>query len=552
MTHFTPRTAKDLKDSLAELPNLTAPTQNKVLALEDRIGTHLSSSRSDLCTSSAEYKAFNRLFSNKRLTAKQLAHLLCSRLYARCARRCAGRDVIAICDTCEFSLSGLAGRACSHDAKQLGVLSDNSTKGLKAHCISCFDSDTLEPLGIAHVLIYASPKKKAHTKKSPDKPLVERQSARWVDGIHSALSHSVHTARMVTFIADAEADQYMMLAGMFRHIGTTQHTGEQHDDAAEKPHTPEVRWCLRMTYDRLVRDESVGYWNANQLKISQHLDQHCSADSDRCVRLTLAASGSRHERDVAVRVRSVQASLRRPPESGINSRAKHFRGRPISDCAPIHVTLAEQLDEHGKGCGRMSSKERARYHRKKENRRHSAPIHWMLATSFPVNTEQDQLDVLDLYGKRWIIELYFRMLKSDGLDMERNASRCVDRWICILLLGMDKALTAEKLVAMRDGDGRDGSAEFSAEQMQVLEADDYVRCHPEGEKAGKVYVSSNKQVKGTVSWYAVQVAIMAGYLGGKNSPPGRKLMAKGLKMLAIKVEALQNQARFEQKQKSVP
>jgi len=547
MKHYTPLTADALSEALTLLPDLTAPTRKNFLKLESRIGRWLSSTRAKLTDDPAEYKAFLRVFTNKRLDARQLSTFQCGRIYERCAKRCAGRDIIALCDTCEFSLTNLAGRTTARDAKQLGVLSDNKTAGLKLHCILCLERESMRPLGVAHAFVYASPKTVETSAQRRDTPFAQRQSARWIDSIHSALRHSVHTAQRVTFIADAEADQFNMLAGLFN---TTSARDQTHDALSTQKcqaTRPEVRWCFRLATDRIVRNPELGYWNKDQVTVSQYLNERCAEHNDHRVSVGLAASGSRKQRTVRLRIRSCRMSLRRPSGGGVCKGDKHYRGRAIPRCADVYVTIAEQLDRQGQGCGRMTSRQRERYHRAAANRGHSAPIHWALATNYEVGSEAEQLEALELYSKRWVIELFFRMLKSDGLDMERNASRRVDRWILVLLLGMDRALTAEKLVAMRDAEDRSGFEEFSAEQREVLEADDYARCHPRGDRAGKVYVSQNKQRKGSASWFAVQVAIMAGYMGNKKSPPGRKLMAEGLKLLEERVRALRFQKLYEQK-----
>ncbi len=198
----------------------------------------------------------------------------------------------------------------------------------------------------------------------------------------------------------------------------------------------------------------------------------------------------------------------------------------------------------------MTSAARARYHRDPAHRGHSAPVHWTLATSFPVATAAEQRAALTLYGHRWLVELYFRLLKSDGLGLEATRVRRVDHWVALLLLGMDEVLRAEELVSLRSGDARGAHEAFGADEVAVLDADAHARTRPPG-RGGRVYASVNGEPPGTVSYYVVQVAILGGYAGGKGSPPGRRVIARGLTRLGDRVRALRQQRRYDEFKKSV-
>ena len=43
------------------------------------------------------------------------------------------------------------------------------------------------------------------------------------------------------------------------------------------------------------------------------------------------------------------------------------------------------------------------------------PIHWRLLTTHVVTSPKEARRIVDLYRKRWIIEEFFRTLKSAGL-----------------------------------------------------------------------------------------------------------------------------------------
>ena len=48
-----------------------------------------------------------------------------------------------------------------------------------------------------------------------------------------------------------------------------------------------------------------------------------------------------------------------------------------------------------------------------------APVEWTLATSEPIATVADVLRVVDIYRARWVIEEYFKSLKT-GCSFEKR------------------------------------------------------------------------------------------------------------------------------------
>lgn len=61
------------------------------------------------------------------------------------------------------------------------------------------------------------------------------------------------------------------------------------------------------------------------------------------------------------------------------------------------------------------------------------PITWRLVTSLPIATAEEVERVIDIYRKRWIIEEYFRALKTGCALEERQAE---SRWALLNVLGL--------------------------------------------------------------------------------------------------------------------
>ena len=539
MIAHTPRTYAELTAALAAAPTPTRPYSARLDALAERLRGSARCDLRALFACDAEYAATLRLFTSTRLGCDDLLVVLLGRLTEACARACAGRDVVAICDTTAFTLAGLAGRSGARarhgapdgDAKALGRLpGGGATPGLKAHVVFCVDARDHRPLGLAHVLLYAAG---GVTAKSA--PRHERESARWCDAMAAALAGPLAGAARVTFVADAEADQFVLLSGGFLAAGA----------GGPGAGGPEVRWCFRMQYDRPVWREGRAYHSPHHPKVSTYLDGDGDAVVESRRRVRLPSSGKRAGRHADLRLRSAGVRVRRPKATGPGD----FRGRELPRAARVHVTAVDECD--GRGRPREVLGKRARTRLAERTGTHP-PLRWVLATSFPVADAEAQAAVVRLYRSRWLVELFFRLVKTDGAAVERARTRRVDRWECLLLLCMEGALDAEALVAMRDDVDGDPAAVFDREERAVLEADDYARCHPAPVPGvtrpggpGRAYRSPNKQPPATVAWYAHQVAILGGYGGNRSHPPGRTAMAKGLRILRDRVTALRQRDQFE-------
>ncbi len=60
------------------------------------------------------------------------------------------------------------------------------------------------------------------------------------------------------------------------------------------------------------------------------------------------------------------------------------------------------------------------------------PVQWLL-TSLPIKTKQQLETVIEYYEKRWMIELYFKVLKS-GCRIESRRFEHIDRFLPALAL----------------------------------------------------------------------------------------------------------------------
>ena len=120
------------------------------------------------------------------------------------------------------------------------------------------------------------------------------------------------------------------------------------------------------------------------------------------------------------------------------------------------------------------------------------PLHWRLLTTHSVTTLGQARRVIDLYRLRWIIEEFFRTLKTAGFDIEAADISEPQAMINFVAAATIAAVTVKQLVQARDGntDQRLTDA-FDPDDQPILEAvslklagktERQRNPHPEGER----------------------------------------------------------------------
>ncbi len=156
------------------------------------------------------------------------------------------------------------------------------------------------------------------------------------------------------------------------------------------------------------------------------------------------------------------------------------------------------------------------------------PIHWRLLTTHAVTDVAQARRVVELYRMRWLIEEFFRTLKTAGFDIEAADIAEPAAMINLVAAASVAAVTVKQLVQARDGttDQRISDA-FEPDDQPGLEA---VSASLEGKTAKQ----RNPHLKGSLAFAAWVIARLGGWTGyyGK---PGPKVMRIGLEQFrAIK------------------
>jgi hypothetical protein len=148
-------------------------------------------------------------------------------------------------------------------------------------------------------------------------------------------------------------------------------------------------------------------------------------------------------------------------------------------------------------------------------------VHWRLLTTHAVTSVDEAQRIVDLYRVRWLIEEFFRTLKTAGFNIEDadiGDPRAMTNFTAAATVA---AATVMQLVQARDGKTAQTIADaFDLADQPLLEA---VSAQLEGKTARQ----QNPHPKGSLAFAAWVIARLGGWTGyyGK---PGPRVMREGL------------------------
>ena len=148
-------------------------------------------------------------------------------------------------------------------------------------------------------------------------------------------------------------------------------------------------------------------------------------------------------------------------------------------------------------------------------------VHWRLLTTHEVTSLGEARKIVDLYRRRWIIEEFFRTLKTAGFDIEAADIGDPRAMINLVAATTVAAVTVMKLVQARDGTtGQTLADAFDPTDQPLLEA---ISTQLEGRTARQ----RNPHPKGSLAFAAWVIGRLGGWTGyyGK---PGPRVMRRGL------------------------
>jgi hypothetical protein len=150
------------------------------------------------------------------------------------------------------------------------------------------------------------------------------------------------------------------------------------------------------------------------------------------------------------------------------------------------------------------------------------PLHWYLLTTHQVSDAASAWKIVNWYKKRWTIEQLFRLIKTQGLQLEDSRIETADRLLKLTAIAAKAAAIILQLVQARDGQSAEpASNAFNKDQIKLLAA--------LGTKyEGKTKLQSNPHLPQSLAWASWIIARLGGWDGYPRTKPGPITMRHGL------------------------
>lgn len=359
--------------------------------------------------SDADQEALYRFLGNPKVTVDALLEGHRQQTLSRLGAHAVVRIVH---DTSEFAFDG--------EREGLGALQGSVRKGFLAHfALAVVADETREPLGILGVrpyvntLAHRGETKSQQAARHRKTPRVEKKSSRW-EKLALDVSASLPAGVDAIHLMDQEADDFSVFCAL----------------RAEK-----LRFIIRVEARRLTADNvrTDAVLAAKPAQLFRHVPV-----STRSTKQATKQHPTRAERIAELSVRSATITLSRPNSSADASLAE-------LSLQAVHVFEATPpLGE--------------------------TAIEWMLFTSEAVGSLEEIEAVVDHYRARWVIEEYFKALKT-GCSIEKRQLCSFDGLVRALALFVPMAWTLLALRTLgRDKTARPASVVFTLDQLRLLRA----------------------------------------------------------------------------------
>jgi hypothetical protein len=315
----------------------------------DRFAAKPSASIPGACRGWAETKGAYRFFAHPRVTAEEVLHPHSQATVARIAEH---PVVLLPQDTTELDFS-----RPKKPVQGAGPLSYKERTGFFQHLQLAVTPERL-PLGVIDEMTWGrDPEEDSKNGRRKTKPIEEKESYRWLLGYRRAcdVAAAVPTTQIIS-ISDREGDIYECFV------------------EAQTIEGPRADWIIRACQDRSTpqkSDEDETFIKLRQVVAAQ-------APLGRLtVQVPRSAEGPAREATMTVRSATVEL---KPPDRV---------GRKLPPVTVNAVWVVEESPPAG-----------------------VKPIDWLLLTSLPVDSFEAAAVVVNYYGCRWPIEIFFRIYKS--------------------------------------------------------------------------------------------------------------------------------------------
>ena len=151
------------------------------------------------------------------------------------------------------------------------------------------------------------------------------------------------------------------------------------------------------------------------------------------------------------------------------------------------------------------------------------PLHWRLLTTHAVTSAQDAWRIVEWYRRRWLIEQFFRVLKTQGFKLEDSQIATADRLLKLVAIAAKAAVITIQLLQARAGRGQQrAQLAFNENEITTLAALNQ-------DLEAKSTTLKNPHPPQTLAWAAWIIGRLGGWDGYPSSkPPGPITLKHGL------------------------
>jgi hypothetical protein len=151
------------------------------------------------------------------------------------------------------------------------------------------------------------------------------------------------------------------------------------------------------------------------------------------------------------------------------------------------------------------------------------PVHWRLLTTHQAADATGAWQIVDWYRRRWTIEQFFRVLKTQGFRIEDSQLDSADTLLKLIAVAAKAAVITLHLVQARDGRSNlHASVAFEPSQIDALAA-------LQARYKARTPRQNNPHPNASLAWAAWIIARLGGWDGYPSSrPPGPITFKHGL------------------------
>ena len=439
----------------------------------------------DACRGTAALEATYRLANNPAVTPERILEAHHQATIDRTAQHAC---VVLAQDTTQIDMT-----KPKQQVKGAGPMESDDRRGVFFHPLYAITEEGI-PLGIVDQVTWARDSLKSELSTAEKDRLrkqtafAEKESCRWLEMFQSGEQVARANPRtQYVNVSDSEAD-------IFELFQETQDMAENHDFI--------VRGCQdRATIDALEQGTKSNEPEPDACRIDNVLAAtpvryestiEVSARESLIVGETRPRQKSREPRTANVEIRATSLTLRGPARPG---------GK-LDDVTLNVVEVREANPPEGED-----------------------PICWTLLTSLPIETNEDIKRIILLYCLRWLIELFFKTLKS-GCRVETLKYETLDRYLTAMSMLIIVAWRIEylKCAARKDPD---------ASCEDYFSPSEWVPVYLVHHKTQEI-----PETPPTISAFMLIVAKLGGYIDRKSQgPPGSMTLWRGMRRMDALVEA---------------